>query len=35
MPEGILILSKEGEIQFMNLELRDVLNLQYADIEEE
>jgi sensor histidine kinase regulating citrate/malate metabolism len=35
MPEGILIINKEGEIQLMNLELREVLNLQYADREEE
>ncbi|TNV87448.1 hypothetical protein FGO68_gene5960 [Halteria grandinella] len=35
MPEGILILSREGEIKFMNMELRDVLNLQYADKDED
>jgi PAS domain-containing protein len=27
MPEGILIISKDGDIKFMNIELRDVLNL--------
>ena len=32
MPEGILILGKDNKVEFMNVELRDVLNL---DLEEE
>ena len=31
MPEGILILGSDNKVEFMNVELRDVLNLDVED----